>query len=523
MENSVPPSQKSVLLHQYHQRWASHVQPESPIEAYRARLKPVKARFREVNLEFARAGSVAVGGGGDDSFKAVLARLERAFAELKEVSNQEETAEQQERKYQQNLEQDHEAELRELLGLLGPSLSTRVCTQWFADQQAPPTPVQEETEDIVEPTDTTTDSQFALDPDAVERSSRAAPSTTNPTPAADEARRSVASTSSRQKPPKPVSTTPNNKRTRSKSGSSRAKKRSRGDTHSGPLTDKVIEFEKVYQNGNAPKKYVIQEYHKHWYIFRCEEHDKEFPTPNPLLGAIKHLWSNWHYKGTTTVEAKMAIEELGTRVLNCDDTLAKKNNSVPRRSSYDQIGVPERSIRTRSDPAEDTDDNETPTRNTNGTRASLIDPQPGEVYETFWDGDQDFYAVLILPWGNFSQFGISNWDMSLKDTKLLDDRRKIPACYKEYDLSNGTFEWADAYRPGTSKASQRQYPVIYFEKPEFPGACRYGWAHLSRLNTYDPDTSRVLHKSQVDKFLLEYANYRGGNAANAQGHAESRF
>lgn len=251
-----------------------------------------------------------------------------------------------------------------------------------------------------------------------------------------------------------------------------------------------------------------------------------FVTGRPLHGARKHLASNRH-ACNLGVTWEMAVARFGTRVLNCTPERAEDNNRIAQRLSYDRHGRPDGRAYTSRGPVNTTDDesyNRPLTRQVNGTLASHIDPQPGEIYATFWEKEKKFYAVLVLPWDNFYRFfGIPEWDMRLKDTPLLADVDKIPACY-DYDQNTGTAEWTKAFKPGGPKASKREYPIIFFDSPCFPGECHYGWAAASDFVPYRPDDDTIPYKPQIEWFLEEYHSHKMNSfGVQVQDPSKSRF
>ncbi|KAM0298097.1 hypothetical protein ACHAPM_008794 [Fusarium culmorum] len=272
----------------------------------------------------------------------------------------------------------------------------------------------------------------------------------------------------------------------------------------GPLTNKTIEFSQVYQDGNAPQKYVIEKYGDYWYIVKCQEHRLELRTEKPLLGAIKHLRSKVHTQDKEFTSKQMAIAKFGRRVVNCTDKRAEMNNEVAIQNvSYDQVGVLQRRKRTRADVLEDTDDDMLPnTRNNNCTSVSPIKPQPGEVYKIFWGNHGCFYAAVILPrTGSFTQVGFQETTMSIKDTPLVKDPQDIPRCY-EYDPASGFLEWAESFGPRGSKASQSKYPAMYLTDPEFED-CEYCWLHVSKLQTYRRNDRNTRGNSRMKEEVVQ--------------------
>ncbi|KAF4342750.1 hypothetical protein FBEOM_3334 [Fusarium beomiforme] len=266
-----------------------------------------------------------------------------------------------------------------------------------------------------------------------------------------------------------------------------------------PLTDSSIEFDEVYQKGNAPLKHQIVEHRGYWYILQCKEHRRTFPKA-PIKAACKHLNATSH--GNLRLTHDQAIARLGTLVMNCSDDLAQKNNNAVQRALYDNMGQPLSSLSTRR------------------RRLHRLDPRPGEVYCLYWRwAEQDqpgWYAFVVLPWDNCYSFG---WDMTLKDTKLLD---KIPeSC--EYNETTEVVKWKPAYRPGRSHHKSRQYPIIFFDDVNFPWNCASCWADVSLFERYDANdqSKNIRFKNQITKFIADM-NARGGVGSGQAGGLEER-
>jgi hypothetical protein len=253
---------------------------------------------------------------------------------------------------------------------------------------------------------------------------------------------------------------------------------------------RTIEFDQVYQNGNAETKYIIVEYLQDWYIVECKEHGMPF-LKQPLKAASKHLSSGKHRLENPGHAG--VVRELGTHVLNCNEERATKNNEVSQRKSYDQIGLPDSRVSSNDTPSST---HSLYTRSSQGI--SGIDPKPGEVYTAYWKRGKKWYAALILPWGSFGRFG---WNMSLQSTELI---KKVPKCYL-FDPNNpkATPEWAEEYRPNGPLYSKREYPVMYFDKSVFPGKYSMGWVAAVDLQHYDPQAKHIPFRDVVDSFILD--------------------
>ncbi|KAM0344767.1 hypothetical protein ACHAPU_007140 [Fusarium lateritium] len=266
---------------------------------------------------------------------------------------------------------------------------------------------------------------------------------------------------------------------------------------------RTIEFDDVYQGGNAEKKYIIVDYLQQWYIVECKKHRMRF-LKQTLKAAGRHLNGGKHRLENPGHEG--IIRELGTQVLNCNQRLSMINNEVterevaiissPRelaqRPSYEHYAQPDSDARPN---AQNCTHNQA-TRSSNGM--SGIDPQPGEVYSAYWKKSKKWFAVLILPWGSFGRFG---WNMSFKNTELA---KMVPRCYLyNPETTRGTPEWAEDYRPGGPSFANRKYPVHFFDQPEFPGKYSLRWVTASDLKLYDPMDQEIPYRDVVGKFIFE--------------------
>lgn len=282
----------------------------------------------------------------------------------------------------------------------------------------------------------------------------------------------------------PSSSTPN------APGSKRSKKQATPCAPGEHCQGRTIEFDEVYQNGNAEAKHIIVKYFQDWYIVECKEHKMPF-LKQTLKAAGKHLSSGKHRMENPGQAG--VIRELGTHVLRCTEELAMMNNEVAERQSYDQIGLPDSRVSSIDTP---------PVTHSLYTRSSQgifgIDPKPGEVYTAYWRSGKKWYAALILPWGSFGRFG---WNMSLQSTELI---KTVPKCYL-FDPHNPqvTPEWAEGYRPNGPLYSKREYPVMYFDRSVFPGKYSMAWVAAADLQHYDPQAKHIPFRDVVDKFILD--------------------
>ncbi|RKK16064.1 hypothetical protein BFJ66_g13994 [Fusarium oxysporum f. sp. cepae] len=271
-------------------------------------------------------------------------------------------------------------------------------------------------------------------------------------------------------------------------------KRSRPNIPQPPKSltgDRSIDFADVYQDGNAETKYMITFHKDSWYILECKKCKLHFRTINPVKGARKHLTSGAH--GHLQPNHDQTIGMLGTRVRDCTKELADLNNDVTQRPSYEALGRPSSVLSTESTSS---------SREHPRTRSTQVipglDPKPGEIYTAFWPKTKQFYAILVLTWGSFRQFG---WEMTLKScSDILDRDRDIPSCY-DYDRDTESVEWTENYKPGGRYYHKRKYPVLYFDAADVPGKCLVGWVGVNEFRYYDPHDAEIPFKDKVDDFI----------------------
>ncbi|KAF5687901.1 hypothetical protein FDENT_5191 [Fusarium denticulatum] len=240
--------------------------------------------------------------------------------------------------------------------------------------------------------------------------------------------------------------------------------------------ERVIDFDQVFQDGNAQTKYIIVQYppeFRHWYILECKEHNKHFHK-DPIRGASRHLMGQEH--GLNGGHS-FAVRMLGTRVLHCNEKLAAKNNRVTR-ESFPYVAGPMGVT-----PGNRTKEN--PTQNVE------IIPVVGEIYAAKFPKQSHTYAVLVLPWTAFDHFPYMK--QLLRDT---------PSCYL-FDKAVDQYPrgWAKEYEDGGRRVKDRVYPVVYFHKEDFPVQCDIGWVPLTSFKVYDPEHTGVVCSKIVDRYL----------------------
>ncbi|KAH7243745.1 hypothetical protein B0J15DRAFT_501038 [Fusarium solani] len=301
------------------------------------------------------------------------------------------------------------------------------------------------------------------------------------------------------------------KRKESPSGLSTRQKRHRADrTEPHREVMKTIHFEEVFQNGSAATKHVIVRFPADdgaWYILRCDKHGLTFKD-KAIKSATAHLAGGEH--GRLSKEPAEVIEQLGVQVLDCNETLADKNNTIALkalRREHEQGAAHNRPLREKISPSH------RPTRQSRRRHHGdssrqrdqdfngIIDPRPGDVYLAFWEKSKEWLAVLLLPLTELENIGVRN---TLQDLGLAED---VPGCY-DYDNQTNCFRWREGYRDGEISIREREFPVMYFDGQDFPAKSAVGWVAAKDLRTLDinaAQSSLVPHFQSMRKFLRDRA------------------
>lgn len=479
--HALQPSERIPALQEYLARWLPQIHP----------VKSAEEEFQE-NLKKDQDLLTDLSQNSIDKLSEIVNCATR-MQQLKALHD--ETKEQKERDYQQKLWEQQEALAFDLFDLFGPELIKQLCKDWChrRRQSLGTAPAESGTTSSVgtEPKNTTV-SRFTPIPDQPKSPNEPPANNTKnsmPTPPNVESTQEP-STHPTEPNPTEHNTSAGPQKRPAESPAARPTKRSRPDPTQGPLTgDRTIDYDQVYQNGQAEPKYVIAEYNGFWYILECKAHRMHFNN-HPIRGAAKHLRGRKHNR--LSVKYEEAIRALGTRVLGCDEGKAKKNNDVAQRPSYSQMGRPVTSLSPSAGRSIPTRNNQSPTG---------IDPLPGEVYTTFWSETKEFYAILVLPWRNTGQLG-KDLTLAVKDTGLI---KQVPFCY-QYNQADGSVEWAPEYRPDGQHYHRRKYPIMYFDASVFPGECRVNWVAAREFAHYDPKVATIPFKDIVDGFIASRNN-----------------
>ncbi|KAK7408432.1 hypothetical protein QQX98_009417 [Neonectria punicea] len=349
----------------------------------------------------------------------------------------------------------------------------------------------------------------------------------------------------------PVST-PSNKRKKSINSSPKnTPKRARTSQSQSLQFPRTIDYEEVFQDGDAAIKHTIVRFENEWYILQCVEHGLTFKD-KPIHAAAKHLRGKAHH-GISGGHS-LAIKHLGFRVLNCSEDLAEKNNEVTieaLRKGYSPVttisrrAAPYPALDEYFDPdeysnpdeyfalrecfsLEEFDEQEDATykgknpvgRSSNGRNArnkkakfeGIIDPKPGDIYSGFYFGSKVWYAVLVL-----SGVGADmDMDIGMPGTmQELGLTEPLPPCC-DFDTQTGLLSWRKGYEDGGPFVNERQFPVLYFDGLAFPDRSSVGWLeakNLAPLDMNSPTFQLVPNYKSVVRFLKNRAARRTEAAA----------
>lgn len=242
---------------------------------------------------------------------------------------------------------------------------------------------------------------------------------------------------------------------------------------------KTINFNKVFQDGNAEYKHRIIEYpvdSGQWYILRCDEHYMHFGHSTLLIQAFRHLHSKSH--GSQPQGTATAVRELGIRVQNCDASKAAQNNaafaaalkggyqvlkgkpSLKEAVSRSRLAAALRVTheRGRSGDGDNSEGEEAATqriRSRSRPFNGITNPVAGELYLGRWRSR--WHAAIMLPIGSLETVGICG---SIYDTRLI--KRHIPMCYAR-DSARTILGYAKGFEDGGPDAKNRRFPVMYFD------------------------------------------------------------
>ncbi|KAI9164048.1 hypothetical protein HJFPF1_05683 [Paramyrothecium foliicola] len=282
--------------------------------------------------------------------------------------------------------------------------------------------------------------------------------------------------------------------------------RSRARSPSNP--DRVTSFDDVYQGGLAKSKHLIIEYPKQsglWYIVKCEKHNKRFYGEQPLAGACRHVTSKAHNESGAHDDV---IRLLGVQVRDCNQELADKNNQAVRDSLSLDFPFPgsaqskksKGKKRRREDEADLSDgidwanDAELPHHRNSRRNDGIADPVVGDVYSVYWQGDRRWYAGVVLSAKDRVQLNLP----TLYQTGLLD--METPDCYA-FDAQHKICGWASDYEDGGPRATERLFPILFFDRDKFPESCHTAWVNSRNIKPFENVTKDLPFRRQVEQYL----------------------
>lgn len=256
---------------------------------------------------------------------------------------------------------------------------------------------------------------------------------------------------------------------------------------------RTITFNEVFQDGKAKHKHAIireKEGDRHWYILKCEcaHHILHFGGHRGALrGAAQHL-GNKHGLGC---KHGVALEQLGWRVVDCNEALAKMNNRALEQALAKGY-KPLNTLREARPPLNsDRPDNEPLTNepSTNGPPANelpaddeadltwrnefrdvfhnrlITRPEVGGLYYVFWPADQKFFLAMVLGWDGSPDCGLPEAAGGLDSLGLLDGKKvQIPYCYDINWMERRIQGWAEGFQDGRHLEDDREFPVLFFDE-----------------------------------------------------------
>ncbi|KAM6506780.1 hypothetical protein FALCPG4_018609 [Fusarium falciforme] len=258
------------------------------------------------------------------------------------------------------------------------------------------------------------------------------------------------------------------------------------------LARRSISFDQVFQNGNAATKHVIIQYPLNdgdWFILRCDEHDVSFKNQR---GAAAHLRSSKH-GGTWQVSTSMVIKNFGIEVIDCDATLAGKNNLIALESGQEEAkprAPKKRPITYRTTSAREKrsklyakraeSDQQTNKRRQlkQGVRNGIPSPAPGQIYLAYDEAATSWLPALILPHNGLEDLSTPS---SLENLGLMGH---IPECYA-YNPQTKELSWKSGYGNGEALTMERRFPAIFFDGSKFPEESAVGWVAAVDIQVFD--------------------------------------
>ncbi|KAJ3459787.1 hypothetical protein MRS44_015860 [Fusarium solani] len=242
-----------------------------------------------------------------------------------------------------------------------------------------------------------------------------------------------------------------------------------------------------------------------WYILHCDEHHKAFQHP-ALRGAAAHLKGSRHGLPWYPTSLEV-VEHFGVEVVDCDAELAEKNNSVAlavsqaskKPSSESKVdGKPSPKKRLHESNESEVKDQDVSRRNPKQRRLSGITrPTPGRIYLAYWETTKDWLPALALPHIGLEAFGIPS---TLEKLGLMN---QTPDCLRcEPDTQN--LKWREGYEHDGPRAMDREFPVLFFDRHDFPEGASSAWvkaSDLQELSVFKTSSRLVPNLKFAKKYL----------------------
>ncbi|KAH8667224.1 hypothetical protein BGZ61DRAFT_483912 [Ilyonectria robusta] len=325
--------------------------------------------------------------------------------------------------------------------------------------------------------------------------------------------------------PRPTPASPAKRRRSAVADSHEPSKRARTGRTRPSDSERVIDFDDVFQNGKAATKHIIVNNNGEWYILVCEEHDMVFTTNRPTRGAGVHLDSEAH--GRMGRSEQQAIDRLGIRVRDCNTSRANRNNEVtreafkhghqnPKKARVFQRELSQHSDDsdafrpTRSSRNEESSNANSTSRRTRGEFVGVVDPIPGEIYLGYYN---QWYAVLVLPSVAVEGAVYTGLPGTIQD-KDMDFMDDVPQCFV-VDPDTGALKWQKGYEDGGKSVTERQFPAVFFDVADFSNKNSIAWLpakDLRAMDVHGPELKLVPNSKSVLKYLETRSNNKTDEA-----------
>ncbi|KAL2672837.1 hypothetical protein Neosp_013553 [[Neocosmospora] mangrovei] len=201
------------------------------------------------------------------------------------------------------------------------------------------------------------------------------------------------------------------------------------------------------------------------------------------------------------------VKHFGVEVVDCDAELADKNNTVALAVSQTSKKAPGSKAEEKTSPKKrlhesndepEVKEKEVSRRHTKQRRISGITrPTPGRIYLAYWETTKDWFPALILPHIGLEAFGIPS---TLEKLGLMNS---TPDCLRcEADTQN--LNWREGYEHDGPHALDREFPVLFFDRRDFPEQASSGWvkaSDLQELSVFKTSSRLVPNLKFAKKYL----------------------